>query len=96
MFAAKLDAGKCIQAVEEQPSLCAACLVSRVACLVYSFCPPRKSITTIDGGRFWRELRKRGSRMVGHTVEISEQRYTSNYYQQPNADKIHSDQNIYS
>lgn len=29
MFAAKLDAGECIQAVEEQPCLCAARLVSR-------------------------------------------------------------------
>lgn len=30
----------------------------------------------------------------GHTVEISVQRYRSNYYQQPSAEKSHSDQNI--
>lgn len=30
----------------------------------------------------------------GHTVEISAQRYRSNCYQQPSAEKSHSDQNI--
>ena len=29
-----------------------------------------------------------------HTVEISAQRYKSNYSQQPSAEKSHSDQNI--
>lgn len=36
MFAAKADAGECIQTVEEQPSLCSACLVSEEASDLFS------------------------------------------------------------
>lgn len=55
------------------------------------------SITTVDGGSFVERIEKRDIVENGgglHTVEISAQRYKSNYSQQSSAEKSHSDQNI--
>lgn len=69
MFAAKLDACECIQAVEEQPRLCAARLVSRdflfqlSLAFFFSFFFSGIVFTNVDFGGggyfyfFWRELR---------------------------------------